>query len=208
MFEDRAQKILLGNSIPLQEEDLDDACVESEYGKPVEEEALKQYYFITITDKIGKEDFKENYLSVITQIKREYDVHKQQMLGAAILHQVQQVYDYMPPNNVDINSDEDITNILNFIQFIEYDHEEFILGIWEYLNPETNLKNFRNYCEQNGNKIILEIEEQLETKSFPKLTADFLRTYNKDDMIQWFCDRSERLNTAISLRILERSTNG
>ena len=42
MFEERHQKILLGNSIPLPEEDLDDASVESEYGKPVEEEALKE----------------------------------------------------------------------------------------------------------------------------------------------------------------------
>jgi hypothetical protein len=203
MFEERHQKILLGNSIPLPEEDLDDAYVESEYGKPVEEEALKEYYFITITDNIGREDFKENYLAVINQIIRNYDVRKQQMLCEAIMHQVKQVYDYLSPVNVDINSDEDVTNILNFIQFIEYDHEEFILGIWEYLKPETNLKSFQNYCEQNGNKIISEIEEQLDTKAFPKLIANFLRTYNKDDMIQWFCDRSERLNTAILLRIRE-----
>ena len=85
----------------------------------------------------------------------------------------------------------------------EYDHEEFILDIWQYLKPETNLKSFQNYCEQNGNKIISEIEEQLDTKAFPKLITDFLRTYNKDDMIQWFCDRSERLNTTILLRIRE-----
>ena len=203
MFEERHQKILLGNSIPLPEEDLDDASVESEYGKPVEEEALKEYYFITITDNIGREDFKENYLAVINQIIRNYDVHKQQMLCEAIMNQVRHVYDYLSPTNVDINSDEDVRNILNFIQFIEYDHEEFILDIWQYLKPETNLKSFQNYCEQNGNKIISEIEEQLDTKAFPKLITYFLRTYNKDDMIQWFCDRSERLNTTILLRIRE-----
>ena len=203
MFEERHQKILLGNSIPLPEEDLDDAYVKSEYGKPVEEEALKEYYFITITDNIGKEDFKENYLAVINQIIRNYDVRKQQMLCEAIMHQVKQVYDYLSPVNVDINSDEDVTNILNFIQFIEYDHEEFILGIWEYLKPETDLKSFQNYCEQNGNKIISEIEEQLDTKAFPKLITNFLRTYNKDDMIEWFCNRSNRLKTAIQLAIRE-----
>ncbi|MHA1815149.1 MAG: hypothetical protein ACTSX1_04030 [Candidatus Heimdallarchaeaceae archaeon] len=203
MFEERHQKILLGNSIPLPEEDLDDAYVESEYGKPVEEEALKEYYFITITDNIGREDFKENYLAVINQIIRNYDVHKQQMLCEAIMNQVRHVYDYFPPTNVDINSDDDVINILDFIQFIEYEHEEFILDIWEYLKPETNLKSFQNYCEQNGNKIISEIEEQLDTKAFPELITNFLRTYNKDDMIQWFCDRSERLNTAIQLRIRE-----
>ena len=118
MFEERHQKILLGNSIPLPEEDLDDASVESEYGKPVEEEALKEYYFITITDNIGREDFKENYLAVINQIIRNYDVHKQQMLCEAIMNQVRHVYDYLSPTNVDINSDEDVRNILNFIQFI------------------------------------------------------------------------------------------
>ena len=203
MYEDRAQKILLGNSLELPEMDLDDAMVKSEYGRPVEEAALKEFYFITVTDNIGKEDFKENYLSAINIIRTDYDVEKQQMLCDSILKQIKEVYDYLPPENVDYNSENEVLDILEFIQFIEYDHEDFIVGIWEFLKPETNLKSFENYCEQNGNKIIFEIEEQLDTKAFPKLIADFLRTYNKDDMIQWFCDRSERLNTAILLRIRE-----
>ena len=41
----------------------------------------------------------------------------------------------------------------------------------------------------------------MDSKAFPKLIADFLRTYNKDDMIQWFCERSNRLITEIQVRI-------
>ena len=48
------------------------------------------------------------------------------MLCEAIMNQVRHVYDYLSPTNVDINSDEDVRNILNFIQFIEYDHEEYL----------------------------------------------------------------------------------
>jgi len=201
MYEDRAQKILLGNSLELPEMDMDDAKVKSEYGLPAEEEALKEFYFITITDNIGKEDFKENYLSAINIIRVDYDVEKQKMLCDSIFHQIKQVYDYLPPENFDVDSESEVLDVLEFIQFLEYDHEEFILDVWAFLKPETNLKSFENYCEQNGNKIIFEIEEQLDTKAFPKLIADFLRTYNKDDMIQWFCDRSNRLNTAIQVRI-------
>ena len=201
MYEDRAQKILLGNSIELPEMDLDDLMVQSEYGRPVEEEALREFYFITITDNIGAEDFKENYLSAINIIRRDYqlDIHKD--LCYAILKQIKQVYDYEPLEYVDVDTDNEVINILELLQFIEYDNEEFILGVWEFLKPETNLKSFENYCEQNGNKIIFEIEEQLDTKAFPKLIADFLRTYNKDDMIQWFCERSNRLNTEIQVKI-------
>lgn len=203
MYEEPTLKILLGNSIPLPEEDLDDEYVKSEYGKPNEEEALREFYFTTITGSINQEDFKENYLSVIDSIKKEYDSEKQKMLCIAILHSIEEKYDYEPLENVELNTDDDIIDVLKFLEFLEYDHEEFILDVWGFLKPETNSFQVENYCEQNKDKIISEIEEQLDTKSYPKLIADFLRTYKKDDMIQWFCNRSNRLNTAILLRIRE-----
>ena len=167
MYEDRAQKILLGNSIELPEQDLDDAMVKSEYGRPVEEEALKEFYFITVTDNIGKEDFKENYLSAINIIRTDYDVEKQKMLCDSIFKQIKEVYDYLPPENVDYDTENEILDVYEFLQFLEFDHEEFIVGIWGFFKPETNLESFENYCEQNGNKIIYEIEEQIDSKVFP-----------------------------------------
>ena len=133
MYEDKELKILLGNSIELPEQDLDDAYVESEYGRPVEEEALREFYFYTVTNRIGKEDFKENYLSAINIIRARYDVVKQKMLCDVILKQIKEMYDYEPLEEVEIDDEDEILEILDFLQFLEYDHEDFILNIWEFL---------------------------------------------------------------------------
>lgn len=202
MFEDRELKILLGNSLPEPEVDYDDEQVESEYGHPVEEEALKEYYFVNVTDYINKPDFKVNYLAVRKFINN-YDTTKQQMLAEVIMKEIEEEYEFMPSRTVDTNDETEITTVLKFLEFIEYDHEDFIVGVWSFLNPETNSFQVENYCEQNKQKIIDEIEEQLSSLDFPWLIADFLRTYNKENIIEWFCEKSKNLRASILLKLIK-----
>lgn len=200
MFEDRDLQILLGNSIEEPEVDYDDVEVESELGYPVEEEALREYYYVTITDHIGKPEFREHYLSVI-RFAQQYSLTQQILLANSILEQIEKVYDHIPSINFDPNSYEDINEVYKFIEFIEYDHEDFVVEVWSFLNPETNSFQIEKYCEQNKHKIISEIEEQLKSRFFPWLIADFLRTYNKDNIIEWFCEKSKNLRTLIFLSL-------
>ena len=195
MFENRALKALLGNSLDLPEEDMDDLRVMSQTGYPYEEAALKSYYFLTILDSIRTGEFQESFNATIPLLRKEYGFKDLQELCFEIIRYIKERYDFIFPQTVKIEDAEDTSDVLYLIKFLEYDNEE------------TNLKSFENYCEQNGNKIIFEIEEQLDTKAFPKLIADFLRTYNKDDMIEWFCEQSKRLNTAILLVLREGEPN-
>jgi hypothetical protein len=50
---------------------------------------------------------------------------------------------------------------------------------------------------------MLEIEEQLETHDYSGLIADFLRTYNKENLIEWFCEKSKALYPSILLALRE-----
>jgi len=200
MFEDRDLQILLGNSIEEPETDYDDADAQSELGYPVEEEALREYYYVTITDHIGKPDFREHYLSVIRFVQ-QYSLISQIILANSILEQIEKVYDHVPSISFDPNSYEEINEVYKFIEFIEYDHEDFVVEVWSFLNPETNSFQVEKYCEQNKHKIVSEIEEQLKSRFFPWLIADFLRTYNKDNIIEWFCEKSKNLRTLIFLSL-------
>jgi len=200
MFEDRDLKVLLGNSIEEPEVDYDDAEVESEVGYPVEETALREYYYVTITDHIGKVEFREHYLSVI-RFAQQYPLTSQILLANSILEQIEKVYDHIPSISFDPNSYEEMNEVYKFIEFIEYDHEDFIVEVWSFLNPEINSFQIEKYCEQNKYKIISEIEEQLKSRFFPWLITDFLRTYNKDNIIEWFCERSKNLRTLIFLSL-------
>ena len=207
MFENRALKALLGNSLDLPEEDMDDLRVESQTGYPYEEAALKSYYFLTILDSIRTGEFQESFNATIPLLRKEYGFKDLQELCFEIIRYIKERYDFIFPQTVKIEDAEDTSDVLYLIKFLEYDNEEFITNVWKYLKPEINSFQVENYCEQNGNKIISEIEEQSDTRSYPKLIADFLRTYNKDDMIEWFCEQSKRLNTAILLVLREGEPN-
>ena len=202
MFEDHDLKVLLGNSIREPEVDYDDAEVQSELGYPVEEEALKEYFYVTMIDNIGKKDLREEYLSVYPDVMSYLTIHKQ-VLVEAILKQIKQVYDFIPSITVDTNSTKDVESVLKFLEFIEYDHEDFIIEVWTFLKPETNPFHLEKYCEQNKIKIVSEIEEQLSSRDFPWMIADFLRTYNKEDITAWFCEKSKNLRSAILLKLIE-----
>jgi hypothetical protein len=206
-FDSEEQKILLGNSIPMPEADLDDSSTESDLGFPVEESALMQYYFESITNHIGKPDFKSEYLTVKSQILTNYDFKDQRVLAEVILRKVEEEMGYIPSPTFDIYSFEAIDDVYKFIEFLEYDHEEFISTTWKFLNPDIDKLDIDNYCKTNSDKIMREIEEQIDANDYTWLIANFLRTNNKEDLIEWFCNKSKNLITLIKIRILEGVSN-
>ena len=199
MFEDVDLKILLGNSIPIPEEDYDDKLVESEEGDPDAESALMNYYFQTVLDSIGIKDSKSNYLSVKSKVN-QYRLKERIDLANQIMETIKNVYDFEPSRTLEVVSEDEVYQVTEFLEFLEFNHEDFIADTWLYLSPVSNSDQLEKYCEQNKDKIISEIEERLETKDLPELISDFLRTNNKENLIGWFCERSKPLITAIMLR--------
>ena len=206
MYDSESLKVLLGNSIEEPEVDYDDAKVQSETGYPVEESALQQFYYVTVTDNMGKPDFKSNYLSVINQIKT-YPPEEQRSLSLAILQKIPEVYDFEFSINFNPDSPYEIYELYLFLEFVEYNHEKFILDVWSNIKPDSKSIHIQNFCEQNQVKILKEIEEQLESHYYPRLIADFLRTYNKDELVEWFCEKSKNLYTSILLNLREENSN-
>jgi len=204
MFDSESLKVLCGNSIEEPELEYDDAQVASDTGFPVQEEASREYDFTTITDNMNQPDFKENYLEAMKQI-RKLSLKKQQILAFAIIQKMPVKYDFQFSITFDpFYSLEDIYELYKFIEFVEYDHEKFITNVWKLLNPDTNSFQVEKFCEHNIPKIISEIEEQLETHEYSELITDFLRTYNKDKLIEWFCEKSKNLRTSILITLLRK----
>lgn len=203
MFEDLSQYTLLGQSIPEPERDYDDEMVNSEYGQPVAEDALKLYYFNSITNNIGKEDFKEEFIISMQHIK-EYEVPDLRSFIQTILEQIKAVYDYEFPFVLEFNDWPQVNELLHFLSFVEYDHEEFIVNTWKYLNPDVTKFNIEKYCATNSERIVTEIEEQTDSHDYPRMISVFLRTYIKDKLIEWFCSKSKNLRSAILIKLMER----
>jgi hypothetical protein len=202
MFEDLNQLNLLGKSIPEPERDYDDEKVNSEYGQPVAEDALKIYYFDSITNNIGKEDFKEEYIISMQHIK-EYPLEDLRSFIETILEQIKTIYDFEIPVVINFNNKSEIDDLLEFLAFLEFDNEDFIVTTWKYLNPDLKEFKIEKFCEQNSDKIALEIDNQIDSHDFSKIISIFLGTYIKDKLIDWFCDRSRNLRSAILIKLLE-----
>jgi len=197
---DYGEKILLGNSIPLPEVDVD----ENKSDELAPEEALRGYWYETILSKIGKKDFKANYLTVIDDIKNNSPIDEQKRFCFAILEKIIYVYEYEFPLNLDFDNLNQIYSLYEFLEFLEYDNEQFICNVWKFLNfTNSTYDTIENFCINNINKIVKEIEEQINLGFYPEKISGFLRTYNKERLIEWFCRESCKVESQIKLNYLE-----
>ena len=72
-----------------------------------------------------------------------------------------------------------------------------------FLGPKNLIKLDREkYCKSNSDKIIKEIDEQLEIHPQPKLIALFLRSYYKEKIIDWVIKNTEQNKIEITVEIL------
>lgn len=204
MYDAEELKVLCGNTIEEPEVDYNDAEVQSETGDPVVESGIEQFLFVNVTDNMGKPDFRENYESVKSDI-RKLSLEKQQLSAFSIVQKMPEKYDF--EFSIKINpfyNQDDVNELYQFIEFVEYNHEKFIVDIWKLLNPDTNSFQVEKFCEHNIPKILREIEEQLGIRYYSEMIADFLRTYNKDKLIEWFCEKSKNLRTSILIALLRK----
>lgn len=204
MYDSEELKVLCGNTIEEPEVEIDDTEIDEYYGNSVIESGIMQYYYVNVTDYMNHPDFMVNYQSVIGKI-RKFPLGYQRVLAFAIIQKMPEKYDF--EFSIKFNpfyNQDDINELLKFIEFVEYDHEKFIVDVWSLLNPDTNSFQVEKFCEHNDIKILREIEEQLELHDYSEMIANFLRTYNKDKIIEWFCKKSKKLRSAILITLLRK----
>lgn len=204
MLEYNDQQILLGNSIPLPEEDVDDNPTDLE----TEKQALIGYWQAKILNAIGKENFQFEYEPIIREILFNVKLDDQVAFCHKILDIVKLVYDFEFSKTPVIETKQHIYDIYFFLEFLEYNNLEFLISIWKYVKLDLSTKSLFSVCFENPENIIHIIEEQLEIKQFSEFISDFLRTYIKDKLVNWFCLMSKKHETEIMIRLMEETKNG
>jgi len=194
MTSEQENKTLLGNSISLPEMD------EEEHDQ---ESVLHDYWFLTIYNCIGKFDFKQNYLVVKNDILDSCSTEDQSLFCYKLLDRITEVYGWEFPENLEINTIESIKEFYSFLEFLEYDHEKFLCDVWVFLDPDLTNTTIDDFCKESIKSIISEIEEQIDANSFNELITIFLRTYNKEGILEWFSIMSNKIRSSILIRILE-----
>jgi len=194
---ERSQKAFIEAMVQYPEMDDDERMDE------FEDDAIYESSSIDIQDNLGDPDFKFVYPILMEDIlTATFD--NQKIFCQKMLDMVEKVYDYRFPETPGFDSHEDITNCLEFIKFLEYDNIIFLSFVWQHLNVKLFNLDIESYCNRNSDKILKEVEEQLESHEQSELISIFLRTYYKDKFIEWFMRETERSKTSILLEILER----
>jgi len=169
----------------------------------IEEDAIYESSMVDIVENLGEPTFKDTYINLLPDIK-EQPFDKRRVFCQRLLDKIYDLYDFRFSVTIDITTEVGIDNVLKFVEFIEYDNILFLSLVWEMFKVNLIKTDIESFCNSRKDKIIHEVEEQLQTHYQSKLITNFLRTYYKEKFIEWFIRESERSKTFIQLEILER----
>jgi hypothetical protein len=187
--------VLAGSSLPLPEQDDPDQL-------QLGNEASIEYDGMELVDSIGTPEFKETYFLVINDIKNQ-EIVDQRRICLNILKKIKEVYEYSFLPYPELDNQMDMNNVYDLIKFLNYDYMDIFGDIWRYLRVDLKKLDVKKFCEKNSDKIIIELEDQLNSRDLSEMVSLFLRTYNKYNLIDWFIKSTEKNKMLIYLRSME-----
>jgi len=193
-------QVLAGSSLPLPEQDDPDQ-------NQLNYEASIEYDGMEVIDAIGMLEFKEIYTLFINNLKSQ-EIVDQRRLCLGILEKVKEVYDYEFLPHPELEHQLNMNNVYDLIKFLNFDYVDFFGDVWRYLKTDLKKTDVKKFCEKNSDKIIIEIEDQLNSRDLSEMVSLFLRTYNKYNLIGWFIEATEKQKMLIYLRIMKEKLNG
>jgi len=186
-------KVLLGGIDHIPE-------VDDEENEEMAEDAIKSYFMLEILNSIGKDNFKEIYYSMINDI-RQFPIEEQFNFCRSILDKIKEEYNFEFPRQIEVLTEDSVNQIYILLQFIEFNYIDFLAEVMKPYNFDFRKGNIRDFIESNYDKIERDIE--VISRNVPEIISEFLRTYNKEDLINWLVNRIEKSKMIILLNIKE-----
>lgn len=194
---EKSDEILVGNSITPPEMD--------NYEEDEDRRQLRAIYESSsydILDQMNKETFKDTY-QILKKDITDFPLKEQKIFLEQYLDKMVEIYEYEFPENPVYDSESTISKMFEFVEFVEFDNLTFLKYVWRYLDDILSVK-IADYVFVNGDSIIEEITNQANIlTSLNENVSEFLRTYNKEGILEWFVDRSERIKYDIYAENLE-----
>jgi len=198
MMSDKSQEMLIYSLVEPPDFDADEADIEAK-----EKEAIYQSSKIDIQDQLNTPDFKDTWIILRDDIQNR-TLKRQRIFSEQTLDKIIEIYDFAFSAKIELDTAYELRDFYDFLEFLEYKNEKFIGHVWSFLGP-VNLMRFDidKYCRKNSDKVVNEIEEQLEIHPQNGLVHLFLRTYYKEKLIEWFINRTNRYKINITIQIFE-----
>jgi len=188
------EKILIGESIPLEEVDDEESNLNDMI--PVAELNAD---LTTIINYFGTEEFKGLYLNLYNEI-RSFELEKQRELCEKLIIKISENYNFEFFPQLTFDNKNDTEEFFKFIEFLEYDYIDFLSEIISGLDLELLKKDINEFLTLNWNQLVLKINSYQKNEIISK----FLRTNNKEGLYDFIRSRLEKDKMLVILNSLER----
>src|SRR4030043_345591 len=184
------QRILSGSSLQLIE-------VEEDDDKDIVVETNFEYVCLEILKSIGTDDFKSIYTLLMPET-RGFPIHQYLSFCRDILSKIDEVYEFQFTNLL-VENEEDCTEVLKFLEFLEYDHIDFLKDLFSKLGEDPiKIKNIDQFLETNKEKI----DQFTNTLLYEsKLVLEFLRIYTWDALKRYLNKIIEKDVVEVSIEL-------
>ena len=153
--------------------------------------AIYESSTVAILEEMNKVDFSNTYNVLKTDI-RSVSYKLQKIFIDKYMDQMVEVYDYEFPSKLVYSADDQIHLMFKFIEFVEFDNVTFLKYVWQYQDDILSV-DIRKYVQENSETVLNEITHQANLLvTLTENTSEFLRTYNKEGILEWFINRSQR----------------
>lgn len=167
------------------------------------ENAEAEADMIDILDKIGTDQFRNVYLESMKSV-RELSLDKQALFCVDVLNRIQDVYNFEFHRKIYPYSKLDINNVYKLVEFIEFKHLLFLYKLLSGLIIDLRKIDLRFFYESNWKEIqtrILNIEAR-------ELVKEFLRTNNKENLINFLIRITEKERVEITCVLMMKNIEG
>lgn len=167
------------------------------------ENAEAEADMIDILDKIGTDQFRNVYLESMKSV-RELSLDKQALFCVDILNRIEDVYNFEFHRKIYPYSKLDINNVYKLVEFIEFKHLLFLYKLLSGLIIDLRKIDLRFFYESNWKEIqtrILNIEAR-------ELVKEFLRTNNKENLINFLIRITEKERVEITCVLMMKNIEG
>ena len=196
---DRSIEVFISHLVEPPELDADEEQLEKNFVTAYYESSK-----IEIIDALGDNNFKNIWLTLREDVQNT-TIKLQRIFSEQTLDKIYELYDFTFPEKLSLETQYELNDFYQFLEFFEFKNAKFLTFVWSYLGPKNLVDiNIDAFCKTNSDKIIKEIDEQLEIHPQSKIINLFLRTYYKEKIIDWFIQNTEQSKIEITVSILER----
>lgn len=188
-------RALISSLFPLPEYDPDEDTENQEIDPELEADMFD------IINQIGTPEFKNLYLITNYSFKH-IDLDTQIRFCFDIMDKILEVYGFISPTTLYYNSMNDIKNVYEFLEFLEFKNSLFLQIILTGLVSDIRKLDIDRFLEENWDRIINRINNVTKQITNPIINS-FLLINTKDNLIQFLTRLIKRNMLDVTLELFK-----